>query len=73
MDYKISGKTQNILTLPFHDFYVLSISHFWHVFENKCEAIALGSVDHQREGTQKIIFHIYVTFDLWWLYINVDL
>ena len=55
---------------------------FWHVFEKnhaaRCAAIALGSLWTPRwppTGRQstKIIFHIHVTFDFWWLYINVDL
>ena len=55
---------------------------FWHVFEKnraaRCAAIALGSLWTPRwpptgRHSTKIIFHIHVTFDRWWLYTNVDL
>ena len=55
---------------------------FWHVFEKnraaRCSAIALGFIwtlllTTYGKHLTKIIFHIYMTFDLWWLYINVDL
>ena len=43
----------------------------------RCAAIALRSYGPRWPPTgrhsTKIIFHIQVTFDLWWLYINVDL
>ena len=51
----------------------------WKNRASRCAAIALGSlwtpVDHQRDTRQKS-FSTYtwpVTFDLWWLYVNVDL
>ena len=39
----------------------------------RCTAIALGSLWTPIDHLTKLIFHIQVTFDFWWLYINVDL
>ena len=61
---------------------ILEMITFGHVFEEnraaRCMAIALGSLWTPRwppkgRHSTKIIFHVHVTFDLWWLYINVDL
>ena len=77
---RVSAKTQNILTLPFLDFYMLTTPHLLSCVWKKSRyaAIAVGSLRTPRwppteRHSTKIIFHIHVIFDLWWLYINVVL
>ena len=55
---------------------------FWHAFEKNyaphCTANVLGSLGTfnwppTRGHSTKMIFHIHVTFDLWWVYVSVSL
>ena len=71
---------QTVPTLPFLNFYMLTIPHLltrvWKKnLAARCAAFALGFLGTpywpQTGGyLTKIIFHIDVTFEFWWLYLN---